>query len=53
MKNYIRITETNIQLVNWDDVISKEDDVNVKAEKMAEALITSNQKFVVPCYLVY
>jgi hypothetical protein len=29
-------------------VISEEDNVAVKAEKMAEALIISNQKFILP-----
>lgn len=47
-ENYIRISETGIQLIDWDDVISEEDNVAVKAEKMAEALIISNQKFILP-----
>ena len=48
VENYIRITETGIQLVDWDDVTTDEDNVAIKAEKMAEALITTNQKFIVP-----
>jgi len=47
-ENYIRITETGIQLIDWDDVTNEEDSVAVKAEKMAEALISSKQAFIKP-----
>ena len=47
-ENYIRITETGIQLIDWDDVTSEEDSVAVKMEKMAEALISSEQAFIKP-----
>ena len=48
IENYIRITETGIQLIDWDDVTSEEDNVAIKAEKMATALISSSQKFIAP-----
>ena len=46
--NYFRITETGLLLFDWDDVVDKDDDVLTKAEKMAEALLTSDQKFIEP-----
>ena len=47
-ENYIRIAETGIQLIDWHDVVNDDDSVAVKAEKMADALVSSGQKFVKP-----
>lgn len=47
-QSYVRIAETGIRLIDWDDVTSKEDDVATKAEKMADALLSSDQKFLKP-----
>lgn len=47
-ENYIRIAETGIKLIDWNDVTSDGDDVALKAEKMATALIAANQKFIAP-----
>lgn len=47
-RNYIRIAETGIVLIDWDDVSSGSDSVRVRAEKMAQALISSDQRFLVP-----
>ena len=46
-ENFIRITETAIRLIDWDDVTDEGDDVATKAEKMAQALISSDQEFVI------
>lgn len=46
IENYIRIVETGIQLIDWNDVTNNDDDVATKAEKMAIALISSEQQFV-------
>ena len=48
LTNYVRITETGMILIDWDDVTDKEDDVLSKAEKMAEALLSTDQKFIQP-----
>ena len=48
LTNYVRITETGIILIDWDDVTDKEDDVLSKAEKMAEVLLSTDQKFIQP-----
>ena len=34
--------------VDWDDVAENEDDYITKGKKMAEALINTKQKFIVP-----
>ena len=47
-KNYVRIAETGITLVSWDSVTEEGDDVGTRAAKMADALLSLNQKFVVP-----
>lgn len=47
-ENYIRIAETGIVLIDWDDVSSDADDVLTRAEKMAQALISSDQSFLAP-----
>lgn len=44
-ENYIRIPETGILLFAWDDVADKDDSTDVRAEKMADALLASKQKF--------
>ena len=48
IKTHIRIPETELILFSWDDVSDEEDDYTVKGVKMAEALITSEQKFILP-----
>lgn len=45
-KNYIRIKETELSYIYWWDVAEDEDTPDVKGEKMAEALLSSGQKFV-------
>lgn len=47
-ENYIRIAQTGIQLIDWHDVVNDDDSIAVKAEKMADALLSSGQKFVKP-----
>ena len=44
----IRIPETELSMIDWDSVCSDEDDRFTRAAKMAEALLSSDQKFVVP-----
>jgi hypothetical protein len=46
IENYVRISETAIQLIYWSDVTNSDDDAATRAEKMAQALISSSQKFV-------
>lgn len=45
--NYVRIPETEFNLIYWGDVSSSEDSLEVSAQKMAEALLSSGQKFIV------
>ena len=47
-ENYTRIVETGLRLVRWGDVSKDEDDVVVKAEKMADALLAIGQRFLKP-----
>lgn len=47
-KTYLRISETGLRLIDWDDVTDETDDVATKAEKMAEALLSTGQRFVRP-----
>lgn len=42
----VRIPETELILIGWDDVSSDGDDRFVRAEKMADALFSSGQKFI-------
>ena len=44
--NGIRIPETELQMLYWSDVCAEEDRF-VRAEKMAEALLSLSQKFIV------
>lgn len=44
--NCIRIPETELQMISWWDVCSSEDRFE-RAEQMADALLSSNQKFIV------
>lgn len=46
--NKIMLPETELILIDWDDVSEDEDDYITKGKKMAEALISTNQKFIVP-----
>ncbi len=46
IQNCIRIPETELILIDWDDVIEDGDDYVTKGEKMAQALITSSQMFI-------
>lgn len=34
-------------MIDWDDVADDEDDVLTKAQKMAEALVASEQEFII------
>ncbi|MBO5270131.1 MAG: hypothetical protein J6B77_05055 [Clostridia bacterium] len=47
-QSYIRIPETALRLIDWDDVCDLKEDQSVRAEKMAEALLSSGQEFIVP-----
>jgi hypothetical protein len=47
----IRIPETELCVIRWDDVCDDADSDTVKAEKMAQALITTQQQFLkAPAY---
>ena len=48
LKTCIRIPETEFILISWDDVSDDEDDYATKGAKMAEALVTSEQEFILP-----
>ena len=45
---HVRISETELILFTWGDVSNDDDDYITKGEKMAEALISSEQKFIKP-----
>ncbi len=47
-ENYVRIAETGILLIDWNDITNEGDANTTKAEKMANALLSSDQQFVVP-----
>lgn len=47
-ENHIRIAETGMQLVDWDDVANGDGGIATQAEKMADALLSSSQKYVKP-----
>lgn len=46
--NCIRIPETELRVIDCYTVVSKDDDRFVRAEKIAEALLSSGQKFISP-----
>ena len=46
--NKIMLPETELILIDWDDVSEDEDDYITKGKKMVEALISTEQKFIVP-----
>lgn len=48
IKTCIRIPETELILISWDNVSDDEDDYATKGAKMAEALVTSEQEFILP-----
>lgn len=45
--SHIRIPETALQLIGWDDVSEDEDSYEEKAKKMAKALVSTNQAFLI------
>lgn len=47
-QNFIRIPETELKQIDWDDVCDDDDDLGVRAEKMARALVTSCQRIILP-----
>ena len=47
-KRYVRIIETEFEVIRWDQVANYEDDNGVRIERMVEALLNSNQKFLKP-----
>ena len=47
-QNYIRIPETELILIGWDEVCEYDEDQSVRAAKMARALVTSCQRIVAP-----
>ena len=46
MYNYVRISETALKLVDWDDVCNSDETQSIKVQKMTEALIYSSQEFI-------
>lgn len=48
LENYIRIPETALLLVDWDDVCDYDEDQSVRAKKMTDALLSSKQQFIHP-----
>ena len=47
--NCVRIPETTLQMIDWDTVCSDDDDRFVRAGRMADALLSSTQEFIVFC----
>lgn len=45
--SHIRIPETALQLIGWDDVSEDEDSYEEKAKKMAKALVSTDQAFLI------
>ena len=45
--NYVRIPETEIKYVSWYELISDEDTPEEQGKKMAKALLSSGQRFIV------
>ena len=48
LENYIRIPETALLLIDWDDVCDYDEDQSVRAQKMTNALLSSKQQFIHP-----
>jgi len=48
LQKCIRIPETELVLINWDDISDADDDYSTKGSKMADALISSDQEFIQP-----
>ena len=48
LENYIRIPETALLLVDWDDVCDYDEDQTVRSKKMTDALLSSKQQFIQP-----
>ena len=48
LENYIRIPETALLLVDWDDVCDYDEDQTIRAQKMTEALLSPRQQFINP-----
>lgn len=48
LEYYIRIPETALLLVDWDDVCDYDEDQTIRAQKMTEALLSSRQQFINP-----
>ena len=48
LEYYIRIPETALLLVDWDDVCDYDEDQTIRAQKMNEALLSSRQQFINP-----
>lgn len=47
LENYVRIPESALMLVEWEDVCDDDEDQTVRAKKMAEALLSSSQEFII------
>ncbi len=47
-ENCIRLPETEMQLIPWNEISEDDDDNLMRAEKMADALLTSSQRVVLP-----
>ena len=48
LTTHVLIPETRISSIVWDDVSSDEEAQEIRAEKMADALLSSDQKFIAP-----
>ena len=48
IRMYIRIPQTELIMISWSDISDDGDDYTTKGAKMAEALVRSEQEFVLP-----
>ena len=48
LENYIRISETALLLVDWDDVCDYDEEQTIRAQKMTDALLATIQQFIKP-----
>ena len=44
----VRIPETELILIRWEEISNEDDDASQKGAKMAEALVNSKQEFILP-----
>ena len=46
--SFVRIPETELQMISWGDVCDDDDDRFERAEKMVDALLSTTQEFILP-----